>query len=67
MAIGLLRKIEKRYFEPNVVFYNTIIDSLCKVRLVNKALNFIFEMMGKGIRPDIITYTCLIQGLCSFG
>ena len=67
MAIGLLRKIEKRYFEPNVVFYNTIIDSLCKVRLVNKALNFIFEMMGKGILPDIITYTCLIQGLCNFG
>ena len=67
MAIGLLRKIEKRYFEPNVVFYSTIIDSLCKVRLVNEALNFIFEMMGKGIRLDIITYTCLIQGLCSFG
>ena len=67
MAIGLLRKIEKRYFEPNVVFYNTIIDSLCKVRLVNEALNFIFEMMGKGILPDIITYTCLIQGLCNFG
>ena len=49
MAIGLLRKIEKRYFEPNVVFYNTIIDRLCKDRFVTEALNLLSEMQGKGI------------------
>ena len=67
MAIRLLRKIEKTYFEPNVVFYNTIIDSLCKNRLVTEALNFLTEMRSKGIQLNVVTYTCLIQGLCNFG
>ena len=61
MAIRLLRKIEKTYFEPNVVFYNTIIESLCKDRSVTEALNLLFEMRSKGIQPNVVTYTCLIQ------
>ena len=67
MAIRLLRKIEKTYFEPNVVFYNIIIDSLCKDRLVIEALNLLPEIRSKGIQPNVVTYMCLIQGLCNFG
>ena len=44
MAIGLLRKIGKMYFEPNVVFYNTIIDSLYKDKLVTEALSLLSEI-----------------------
>jgi pentatricopeptide repeat protein len=41
-AIGLLRKMDERNLELNVVLYGTIIDSLCKDRLVPKALTFFF-------------------------
>ena len=50
--------MEKKGYEPNVVFYITIIDSLCKDRLVIEALNLLSEMMGKGIQLDLVTYTC---------
>jgi pentatricopeptide repeat protein len=50
-----------------VVLYSTIIDSLCKDRLVTEALNMLSEMMSKGIQPDLVTYNSLIQGLCNFG
>jgi len=49
------------------VLYSTIIDSLCKDRLVIEALNFLSEMTSKGIQPNVFTYNSLIQGLCNFG
>ena len=31
-------------------------------------MNFLSEMKGKGIQPDLVTYnSLLIQGLCNFG
>jgi pentatricopeptide repeat protein len=35
--------------EFDVVIYITIIDSLCKDRLVTEIWNFLFEMTSKGI------------------
>ncbi|XP_065626939.1 putative pentatricopeptide repeat-containing protein At1g12700, mitochondrial [Quercus suber] len=52
MAIRLLRKIE---------------ENLCKDILVIEALNLLPEMKSKGIQPNVVTYTCLIQGLRNFG
>ncbi|XP_059460260.1 putative pentatricopeptide repeat-containing protein At1g12700, mitochondrial [Corylus avellana] len=66
-AIGLLRKMEERNLELDVVKYNTIIDSLCKDRLVTEALTLFSEMTNRGIQPDVFTYNSLIQGLCNFG
>uniref|UniRef100_A0A6N2L8Q5 Pentatricopeptide repeat-containing protein n=1 Tax=Salix viminalis TaxID=40686 RepID=A0A6N2L8Q5_SALVM len=43
--------------KPDVVTYNTIIDSLCKDRLVNDAMEFLSEMLDRGIQPDVVTYT----------
>jgi pentatricopeptide repeat protein len=39
-AIGLFRKMKERNLELDVVLYSTIIDSLCKDRLVLDALTF---------------------------
>jgi pentatricopeptide repeat protein len=39
-AIKLLWKMEERNLELDVVKYNTIIDSLCKGKLVTEALTF---------------------------
>ncbi|XP_059629784.1 pentatricopeptide repeat-containing protein At1g63150-like [Cornus florida] len=69
MAIGLLRDMEKtRVSSANLVMYNnSIIDSLCKDRMVDDALVFFSEMIEKGMLPDVITYNSLIHGLCNFG
>ncbi|BBH06988.1 ATP-binding protein, partial [Prunus dulcis] len=48
--------------KPDLVVYNTIIDSLCKDTLVDDAFNLFSEMMSKGIAPNVITYTSLIHG-----
>ncbi|ONI00530.1 hypothetical protein PRUPE_6G093300 [Prunus persica] len=66
-AIQLLRKMEERACKPNLVVYNTIIDSLSKDTLVDDALNLFSEMMCKGVAPDGITYTSLIHGVCKLG
>ena len=60
-------KMEEGNFELDVVHYATIIDSVCKDKLVTVALNLLSEMMSKGIKPNLVTYNSLIQGLCNFG
>jgi pentatricopeptide repeat protein len=50
-----------------VVQYSTIIDSLCKDRLVHETLTFFSQMTNRGIQPDIFTYNSLIQSLCNYG
>ena len=59
--------MEEENFELDLTAYSTIIDSLCKDRLVTEALNLLYEMMSKGIQPNVVTYNSLIQGLCNFG
>ncbi|GKD35303.1 zinc finger CCCH domain-containing protein 13-like protein isoform X1 [Tanacetum coccineum] len=53
--------------KPRVNEYNTIIDSLCKDKLVDRAFQLLTEMADKGIVPDVYTYSPLIQGFCNFG
>ncbi|KEH26666.1 pentatricopeptide (PPR) repeat protein [Medicago truncatula] len=44
--------------------YTTIIDSLCKYKLVNDAFDLYSEMAAKRICPDVVTYSALISGVC---
>ncbi|KAH9603633.1 hypothetical protein KSS87_012448 [Heliosperma pusillum] len=67
-ALRLLRNMESRSpFKPNVVIYNTIIDSLSKDRLLPQALSLFKEMKDKSILPNVVTYNTLVRGLCSLG
>ena len=50
-----------------MVMYNTIIDSLCKDKLISKACDLYSEMIAKGIFPNVVTYTTLMYGLCLVG
>ncbi|KAL7252603.1 hypothetical protein ACSBR1_007216 [Camellia fascicularis] len=47
--------------------YSTVIDRLCKDRLVTEALKLFSDMIDNGISPNVITYTSLIQGVCCLG
>ena len=42
--------------------YNTIIDGLCKAQAVDRAEVVLQQMISKGVKPNIRTYTCLIRG-----
>ncbi|KAK9692062.1 hypothetical protein RND81_09G238700 [Saponaria officinalis] len=67
-ALRLLRNMEsKAPFKPDVVIYNTLIDSLGKDQLLPQALGLFKEMKTKGILPNVITYSTLIRGLCNLG
>ncbi|KAF5941796.1 hypothetical protein HYC85_019438 [Camellia sinensis] len=59
-AISLLRIMEEGSCKLDTVVCNTIIDSLCKDRMVDGALE-------QGIRRDVVTYTSFIHGLHNFG
>ncbi|KAH1086219.1 hypothetical protein AAZX31_07G096900 [Glycine max] len=66
-AIQLLRKIDGTLTEPDVVMYNTIIDCLCKHKLVPEACDLFSEMSVKGVSADVVTYNTLIYGFCIVG
>ncbi|GKG18236.1 tetratricopeptide repeat-like superfamily protein, partial [Tanacetum coccineum] len=47
---------------------NTVIDSLCKDKMIDDAFKLFKEMVfQRGISSDVITYNCLIDGLCNLG
>ncbi|RYR07789.1 hypothetical protein Ahy_B05g075241 [Arachis hypogaea] len=62
-AIQVLRKIPMHGIVPNVVMYSAIIDSLCKVGLVNLAFRVFSDMLAKGISIDVQSYNIMINGL----
>ncbi|TXG53616.1 hypothetical protein EZV62_018872 [Acer yangbiense] len=49
--------------EANVITYSVIIHALCDGS-VDEAIKIFFEMIGKGICPDVVVYGSLINGLC---
>ncbi|KAJ6928835.1 hypothetical protein NC652_012857 [Populus alba x Populus x berolinensis] len=53
--------------EPDVISYSTITGSLCKDRLVNDAMEFLSEMVDRGIPPDVVTYSSILHDFCNLG
>ncbi|KAK4339146.1 hypothetical protein RND71_040608 [Anisodus tanguticus] len=50
---------------PDIKNKSIVIDALCKDRNLDDAINLLNEMKQKGIRPNIVTYSSLIDGLCN--
>ncbi|KAK6156246.1 hypothetical protein DH2020_010494 [Rehmannia glutinosa] len=59
MAIELLKSNGKREF--------SVIDGLCKDRVIDSAVKLFAEMTEKGITPNIVTYNILVCGFCNLG
>ncbi|URE03795.1 hypothetical protein MUK42_21088 [Musa troglodytarum] len=67
-ARSLLKQMQLDGYEPDLEIYNSLMDSFCKCEsLESEALALKNEMVGKGVRPDIVTYQILIKCLCRSG
>ncbi|MCH99054.1 pentatricopeptide repeat-containing protein, partial [Trifolium medium] len=53
--------------DPNIITYNIIIESLCKSKKVNEAVDLLEEMKSKGLTPDVVSFGTLITGFCKIG
>ncbi|GMN62876.1 hypothetical protein TIFTF001_032000 [Ficus carica] len=68
-ATESLREMEEKDPPCNQISYATvingpIIDSHCKERRIDAALDLIEAMTIRGLKPNIVTYNSLICGLC---
>ncbi|KAG6383710.1 hypothetical protein SASPL_156526 [Salvia splendens] len=72
---GLLKKmLEESKLQPDQVTYNTLIHILCKHGHGDEALGSYgkqrkegFEMYKHGCKPNCVSYTALLNGLCRDG
>ncbi|KAK4402258.1 hypothetical protein Sango_0966500, partial [Sesamum angolense] len=64
-AFELFRVMERGSCMPDTYIYSTLINGLCKDKLIDPAVKLFYEMLEKGVVPDVVTYTSLLHGLCS--
>ncbi|KAL5208064.1 hypothetical protein ABZP36_032499 [Zizania latifolia] len=62
-----LNLVHSQGFAANVVTYNTLIHWFYSCRMFSEANHLISVMEEKNILPDEVTYTILVDGLCSEG
>ncbi|XP_042479627.1 pentatricopeptide repeat-containing protein At5g40400 isoform X2 [Macadamia integrifolia] len=62
-----LEKMEEEGFDPDVVTYNTLIDSYCRKGRLDDAFYLYKIMYRRGVPPDLVSYTTLMKGLCKQG
>ncbi|ESQ50072.1 hypothetical protein EUTSA_v10001906mg [Eutrema salsugineum] len=70
LLLGALQKF-KEFKDMNIfldkVCYNVAFEALSKLDRVEEAVELLQEMMNKGMVPDVINYTTLIDGYCLHG
>ncbi|KAJ0753784.1 putative tetratricopeptide-like helical domain superfamily [Helianthus annuus] len=49
--------------KPNIITYNTLLDSYCKEGDIDQALHLLEEMQVRGCAPNDVMYNALINGL----
>ncbi|XP_057538362.1 pentatricopeptide repeat-containing protein At1g55890, mitochondrial-like isoform X2 [Amaranthus tricolor] len=60
----LFRELPSRLgIKPSYVAYNTVIQALCKLNLLDEAVRLLDEMEENGLNPGVISYNIL---LCTF-
>ncbi|TYI84818.1 hypothetical protein E1A91_D05G392500v1 [Gossypium mustelinum] len=74
----LINGLCNQRYQPNLIVYNTVLKGFLRLMegrgyepningLLKEALDLFSEVKVKGIRPNIITYNCLIHGMCNSG
>lgn len=53
-------------FEYSLGTLNKVVETLCRSKLVDEA-KFLVSKLNDWIKPDVVTYKCLIEGFCDVG
>ncbi|VFQ68955.1 unnamed protein product [Cuscuta campestris] len=56
--------VDRRVSVPNVLTFNLIVKAMCKLGMVDKAVDVFREMPEWECNPDVYTYCTLMDGLC---
>ncbi|MED6197508.1 hypothetical protein PIB30_057050 [Stylosanthes scabra] len=64
---GFLDKMEEEGFEPDLVTYNTLLNSYCRKRRLEDAFCLYKIMHIRRVKPNLISFTALMNGLCKEG
>ncbi|KAM7263692.1 hypothetical protein ACFE04_003131 [Oxalis oulophora] len=56
-AFGFVCEMNDKGFKPNVIIFSNVIE----------ALKLSDDMLQAGLKMNVITYTCLLDGLCEAG
>nr|GMD99711.1 pentatricopeptide repeat-containing protein At4g20090 [Ipomoea batatas] len=64
--IPMLLNVDRRGVEPNVLTFNLIVKAMCKVGMVDRAVQVFREMPEWECKrkPDVYTYCTSMDGLC---
>jgi pentatricopeptide repeat protein len=52
---------------PDIVNYDTLLDGLCKHRMIDEAQQIFYEMQKQGLSFDVVTYNTLMDEFCKKG
>jgi len=64
---SLGQKYKHSKWHPNVEAYTELLDGYAKAGYLSKALNTLKTMRKRGVKPNEITYTCIIGALAKSG
>ena len=60
----MLNEMRQRKVIPGVQTFNILGDTLCKEGMLIEAKEVFDVMIQRGIEPDTVTYSSLIDGYC---
>lgn len=68
-ACGLIKSMKRHGCQPNAVVYSIVLDGIVKFGSLDRSLELLAEMEKESgnCKPNVVTYTSLIQYLCEKG
>ncbi|XP_052199376.1 pentatricopeptide repeat-containing protein At2g19280 isoform X2 [Diospyros lotus] len=67
IGLNLLMGMRNYGFNPDIIAYTMVVDSLCKMCCVKEATSLLFKMTEMGITVDSVSVSSLIDGYCKVG
>ena len=66
-AIGVIARIERQGYHPDMYHYSAIISKCAKQKLVDKALGLLKRMINQGVTPDVVVFGAVIDACANAG
>ncbi|KAJ0984285.1 hypothetical protein J5N97_002641 [Dioscorea zingiberensis] len=66
-GLGFLREMREKGFVPTSSVYVAVICSVAMERWFEEGVEVVFDMLGNGMRPDVLSYRTLLEEMCRDG